>query len=119
MSYACVACFRKQDGSVTMACDPDNEVKSLRHLSRMAARKKYSSVDVDALVLPKPIKDYLSYRVPWCNPAWHFRRAPWIGTVSSAKQARGTVVKRKSRVASIVLRCYVWYVQRCGACLMW
>ncbi|XP_076800692.1 WD repeat and SOCS box-containing protein 1-like [Clavelina lepadiformis] len=52
------------NGIVTLASVPCRKVLSLRHLSRLAARKAISSKMIDLMTLPQPIKDYLAYRFP-------------------------------------------------------
>nr|CAB3267768.1 WD repeat and SOCS box-containing protein 1 [Phallusia mammillata] len=52
----------KQDGSLTVAHDKESGVKPLRHLSRLAARQCLNTQNIEALTMPKSIKDYLLYR---------------------------------------------------------
>ncbi|KAM9801483.1 WD repeat and SOCS box-containing protein 1 [Neosynchiropus ocellatus] len=51
-----------QDGAVHFWECP-RSISSLQHLSRMALRRVLSTRQVEALAIPRPLRDYLTYRV--------------------------------------------------------
>lgn len=53
---------RTRDGSVHFWECP-RSISSLQHLSRMAFRRVASTQQVEALAIPKPLRDFLLYKI--------------------------------------------------------